>query len=101
MLPCGHRQGNPQVHTGATPYLAARLDDALGADGKIRHAAQEEPPRRAGQATLARRKPSGAVEALQVAMIGDPAGSAIGADGLAELVLHYAHALAVAPSAAV
>ena len=33
-------------------------------------------------------------------MTGDPAGPDIGADGLAELVLHYAHALAVAPSAA-
>jgi hypothetical protein len=34
-------------------------------------------------------------------MTGDPAGPDIGADGLAELVLYYAHALAVAPSAAV
>ncbi len=34
-------------------------------------------------------------------MTGDPAGPDIGADGLAELVLHYAHTLAVAPSAAV
>ena len=34
-------------------------------------------------------------------MTGDPAGPDIGADGLAELVYHYAHALAVAPSAAV
>ena len=88
-------------HKPSSPYLAARLDDALGADGKIRHAAQEQPPRRAGKASPARRKPSGAVEALQVAMTGDPAGPDIGADGLAELVLHYAHALAVAPSAAV
>jgi hypothetical protein len=34
-------------------------------------------------------------------MTGDPAGPDIGADGLAGLVLHYAHALAVAPSVAV
>ena len=34
-------------------------------------------------------------------MTGDPAGPDIGADGLAELVQHYSHALAVAPSAAV
>jgi hypothetical protein len=34
-------------------------------------------------------------------MTGDPAGPDIGADGLAELVRHYSHALAVAPSAAV
>jgi transcriptional regulator with XRE-family HTH domain len=147
VLPCGHRQGGPQVHTRrdwltpmavfvdevrrlmaehgmslrqlakasnydpsylskvlggrkpSSPYLAARLDDALGADGKIRDAAQESPPRRAGQATPAPRKSSGAVEALQVAMTGDPAGPNIGADGLAELVPFYAHALAVAPSA--
>ncbi len=88
-------------HKPSSPYLAARLDDALGAGGKIRDAAQEPPPRRAGKASPARRKPSGAVEALQVAMIGDPAGPDIGADGLAELVAHYAHTLAVAPSAAV
>ena len=88
-------------HKPSSPYLAARLDDALGADGRIRDTAQEEPPRQAGNASPARRKPSGAVEALQVAMTGDPAGPDIGADGLAELVLHYAHTLAVAPSAAV
>ena len=88
-------------HKPSSPYLAARLDDALGASGQIRDAAQEAPPRRADRATSARRKPSGAVEALQVAMTGDPAGADIGADGLAELVPHYAHALAVAPSAAV
>ena len=88
-------------HKPSSPYLAVRLDDALGADGRIRDTALEEPPRQAGNASPARRKPSGAVEALQVAMAGDPAGPDIGADGLAELVLHYAHTLAVAPSAAV
>jgi hypothetical protein len=80
---------------------AARLDDALGAGGTIRDAAQQPPPRRESRASAPGRKPSGAVEALQVAMTGDPAGPDIGADGLAELVLHYAHALAVAPSTAV
>ena len=88
-------------HKRSSPYLAARLDDALGAGGAIRAAAQEPPPRRAAKARAPERKPSGAVEALQVAMTGDPAGPDIGAAGLAELVLHYAHALAVAPSAAV
>jgi transcriptional regulator with XRE-family HTH domain len=88
-------------HKPSSPYLAARLDDALNAGGMIRDAAQEPPPRRAGKASNQQRKPSGAVEALQVAMTGDPAGQDIGADGLAELVLHYAHGLAVAPSAAV
>jgi len=85
-------------HKPSSPYLAARLDDALAGSGMIRAAAQEPPPRRAGKASNQQRKPSGAVEALQVAMTGDPAGQDISADGLAELVLHYAHALAVAPS---
>jgi transcriptional regulator with XRE-family HTH domain len=88
-------------HKPSSPYLAARLDDALGAGGAIRDAAQQPPPQRARKTSTPQPKPSGAVEALQVAMTGDPAGPDIGADGLAELVLHYAHALAVAPSAAV
>jgi transcriptional regulator with XRE-family HTH domain len=88
-------------HKPSSPFLAARLDDALGAGGTIRDAAQEPPPRRAAKASAPERKPSRAVEALQVAMTGDPARPDIGAAGLAELVLHYAHALAVAPSAAV
>ena len=88
-------------HKPSSPYLAARLDDALGAGGSIRDAAQQPPPRRESRASAPRRRPSGAVEALQVAMTGDPAGPDIGADGLAELVAPYAHALAVAPSPAV
>jgi transcriptional regulator with XRE-family HTH domain len=88
-------------HKPSSPYLAARLDDALGAGGTIRDATQQPPPRRESRAGAPRRMPSGAVEALQVAMTGDPADPDIGADGLAELVQHYSHALAVAPSAAV
>ena len=87
-------------HKPSSPYLAARLDDALGAGGAIRDTAHEPPPR-TRKASTPQRELSGAVEALQVAMTGDPAGPDIGADGLAELVLHYAHALAVTPSAAV
>ena len=34
-------------------------------------------------------------------MTGDPAGLDTGTDGLAELVQHYAHALAITPSASV
>ena len=93
-----------KVLSGRKPssaYLAARLDDALGAGGTIRAAAQQPPPRRERKARTRQRKPSGAVEALQVAMTDDPAGPYIGIDGLAELVQHYAHALAVTPSAAV
>jgi hypothetical protein len=41
------------------------------------------------------------VEALQVAMTGDPDELDIAGDGLAELVYHYARVIAVAPSAAV
>jgi len=82
-------------------YMAKRIDDALGAEGKIRAAAQEAPPRTGEKVRAAGRKPSRAVEALQVTMAGDPAGPDIGGDGLAELVLHYAHALAVRPSPAV
>ena len=88
-------------HKPSSPYLAARLDDALGAGGTVRDATQQPPPRRGSRASPPRRMPSGAVEALQVAMTGDPGGPDIGADGLAELVQHYSHALAVAPSAAV
>ena len=88
-------------HKPSSPYLAARLDDALGAGGSIRDAGQQPPSRRERTASTPQRTPSGAVEALQVAMTGDRAGPDIGADGLAELVRHYAHALAVAPSAAV
>ena len=42
-------------HKPSSPYLAARLDDALGAGGTIRDAAQQPPPRqaRAGQHTAA------------------------------------------------
>ena len=79
-------------HKPSSPYLAARLDDALGAGGTIRDAIQPPPPPRQRKANTRQRKPSGAVEALQVAMTGDPAGPDIGADGLAELVPHYAHA---------
>src|SRR5690242_2874665 len=61
-------------HKPSSPHLAARLDDILAASGTIRDAAQQPPPRREARASTPRRKPSGAVEALQVAMTGDPAG---------------------------
>jgi hypothetical protein len=81
-------------------YLAARLDGALGAGGEIIAAAREAPPRASRRRS--RRGMSGAVEALQVAMTGDPDdGAGIGAAGLAELVGHYTQEVAVAPSAAV
>jgi hypothetical protein len=93
-----------KVLNGKKPYsayMASCIDEALSAEGKIRAAALEAPHRTARKARTAGHKPSKAVEALQVSMAGDPAGSDIGGDGLAELVLHYAYALAVRPSAAV
>jgi hypothetical protein len=86
----------------ASPYLAAKLDDVLGAGGEIRAAVTDKPA--GGKSKLAAGKavvPSAAVLALQAAMTGDPAGLSIAADGLAELVRYYAHAVAVTPSAGV
>jgi hypothetical protein len=86
----------------ASPYLAARLDEALGADGEIRAAVTGRPA--GGKAKPVAWKgaaPSAAVLALQAAMTGDPAELVIAADGLAELVRYYAHAVAVTPSAGV
>ncbi len=87
-------------HRPYSPYLAARLDRALGADGEIEAAALVPPPAPAGRG-VPRRKRSKAVEALQVAMAGDTDDLDIAKDGLSELVHHYAHAVAMAPSAAV
>ena len=36
-------------HKPSSPYLAARLDDTLGADGTVRDAAQQPPPRQEKQ----------------------------------------------------
>lgn len=81
--------------------LARSLDKQLGAGGRL--AALASPP--AARGRPARGKPAGAsraVEALEVAMASEPGDAAnMAGDGLAELVGHYAHALAIAPSAAV
>jgi hypothetical protein len=86
----------------ASPYLATRLDEALSAGGEIRAAVTNKPkagnPKPAVGMGVA---PSAAVLALQAAMTGDPAELSIAADGLAELVRYYAHAVAVTPSAGV
>lgn len=90
-------------HRPYSPYLATRLDDALGAGGEIEAAAQAAPPKPPQRAS-SRRKTPRAVEALQVAMSSGTDGAetmCIAADGLAELVRHYAHEVAVAPSTAV
>ena len=83
----------------ASPYLANRLDEALGAGGEIRAAAADKPNGgKPKTATWRGAAPSAAVLALQAAMTGDPAELNIAADGLAELVRYYAHAVAVTPS---
>jgi hypothetical protein len=86
----------------ASAYLAARLDAALAAGGEISATVADKP--KGGKPKAAAGKgaaPSAAVVALQASMAGDPAGLSIAADGLAELVRYYAHALAVTPSAGV
>jgi hypothetical protein len=83
-----------------SPELAAGLDRHLSARGTLERAALQ--PIRPRRYTGTRGKPSRAVEALQIAMNGgDDGGLDVAEDGLAELVRHYAHAVVVAPSAAV
>lgn len=84
----------------AGPDIARRIDDALRADGEIiRAAAQVPKPARVPKLGGTKRK-SAAVEALQVAMTGDPDAGAAAA-GLSELVAHYALEASLAPSRAV
>ena len=84
-----------------SPQLAETLDRHLGAGGTLAAiAARSASGRQRGRATRSS-GPSRAVEALQVAMNGNGDGLDIAEDGLAELVRLYAHAVAVAPSAAV
>jgi len=87
-------------HKPYTPYLAASLDRALGAGGRIENAARQQPPQRPRPGRVPRR-PSRAVEALQAVMADDAVELDIASDGLTELVSHYATVLSVAPSAAV
>jgi len=84
-----------------SPQLAETLDRHLGAGGTLTAiAARSASGRKRGRATRSSR-PSRAVEALQVAMNGNGDGLDIAEDVLAELVRHYAHAVAVVPSVAV
>lgn len=80
-----------------TPALAAALDQALGAAGAVIAAAENSPPP-PPRPTSPRLKKSLAVEALQLAMRGDTDELAVAEDGLAELIRHYAHTLALSPS---
>jgi hypothetical protein len=86
----------------ASPYLAARLDEALGAGGEIRAAVSgRRADGKSKPAAWRGATPSAAVLALQAAMNGDPAELDVAADGLAELVRYYAHAVSVTPSGGV
>ena len=83
-----------------SPKIARRLDAVLGADGKL--AALVTAASSGGTLTvITARRPSRAVEALQVAANSNSDGPGFAGDGLTELVRHYAHAVAVAPSVAV
>jgi len=84
-----------------SPQLADTLDRHLGARGTLAViAARNAPGRKRGRGPRPA-EPSRAIEALQIAMDGNGDELDIAEDGLAELVRHYAHTVAVAPSVAV
>jgi len=86
-----------------TPHLGARLDDALGAGGQIRDAADEQASRRPVKA--ARPSPdrprSRVAEALYAAADTGTTGLDVAASGLSELIPHYSHLVSTTTSAAV
>jgi len=87
----GHVSNLRNGKTRPSPELARKLDDYLSAGGALaaRAVPQGKPPRS-----------SRVAEALAVAAGGEH-GDTVTMDGLADLVGHYAHVIAVAPSAAV
>jgi transcriptional regulator with XRE-family HTH domain len=82
-----------------SPQLAESLDRHLGAGGTLAVIAARSVSGRQRGPAIRSSGPSRAIEALQVAMNGNGDGLDIAEDGLAELVSHYA--VAVAPSVAV
>jgi transcriptional regulator with XRE-family HTH domain len=84
-----------------SPQLADTLDRHLGAGGKLAAIVTRGAPGRQRRRAIRFSEPSRAIEALQVAMNGNDDGLEIAEDGLAELVRHYSHIVAIAPSAAV
>jgi len=83
-----------------SPKIARRLDEVLGARGEL-VALAAAPSSRAIPVAAVPGEPSRAVEALQVAASGDSGSGGFAEDGLSELVGHYAHTVAVAPSSGV
>jgi transcriptional regulator with XRE-family HTH domain len=85
-----------------SPYIAARLDEALDAGGKIKQAALERPARSARPGKQASapegfsRRKSRVAEALQTAASGG-----VDLDSLFGLILHYSHIVSMTPSTAV
>src|SRR5580692_8420724 len=95
----GHLSNLRNGNANPSAELADALDRHLGGGGRLAALARTQAAR-APRGPL--RSPSRAVEALQVTM-NDSAGNGRGIAGeaLSELVGHYAHVVAVAPSAAV
>lgn len=77
--------------------LAEILDRSLAAGGTLAAIAARSGSGRQRRPTYSS-GPSRAIEALRVAMNSDGDGLEVADDGLAELVRHYAHVVAVAPS---
>ena len=84
-----------------SPQLAATLDRQLGGQGILTAIAGRTVTNRRQGHAIGPGRASRAVEALQVAMDGNGDELGIAEDGLTELVRHYAHTVAVAPSATV
>ncbi len=79
-----------------SPFLAARLDDALGAGGLIRDAAHDQALRNGRrQGSPVPGKPPRVVVALQTALSAGEAGPGIAAESLADLIPHYSRAVSV------
>jgi helix-turn-helix protein len=80
-----------------SPDLARDLDDALDAGGTLTALAPPAGHRR----RAAPGKHSRVADALQIALSGGTAGPESAADGLADLIPHYSHAVSAAASAQV
>jgi hypothetical protein len=95
----GHLSNLRNGNANPSAELADALDRHLGGGGRLAALASTQSAR-GPRAT--RRSPSRAVEALRVT-VNDSSGNGldVAGEGLSELVGHYAHAVAVAPSAAV